>query len=161
MKRFDPWDILEIPRNSDTATIKAAFRKLSRMYHPDLSKDDPEATAKFIMVGKAFECLNDESKRKICEKYGNPDGPGKMSRALALPTELLKKENKVLVLTLFVLFFIIIIPITVYVYLNKDSELSSKAYITNFDIYKILLNENFIKTKCIDLIAVVKEYDRM
>lgn len=50
IKKFDPWEILEIEPDSDINTIKKAFRKLSRMYHPDVAKDDPEATAKFIMV---------------------------------------------------------------------------------------------------------------
>ena len=47
-------------------------------YHPDKNKDDSQATAKFIIITKAYECLTDPKTRTIYEKYGNPDGPGKI-----------------------------------------------------------------------------------
>ena len=34
--------VLEVPVGSDFATIKAAYRKLMRKYHPDLHRNDPQ-----------------------------------------------------------------------------------------------------------------------
>lgn len=62
------------------------------------------------MVGKAYECLTDEKKKATCEKYGNPDGPGKMQVAIAMPSFLLKKENHVAILFVFFFTLLVIIP---------------------------------------------------
>lgn len=75
IKRFDPYDILEISPGADNSEIKKAYRRLSRIWHPD-KNDEADANAKFIMIGKAYECLTDEKIKGIYEKYGNPDGPG-------------------------------------------------------------------------------------
>jgi hypothetical protein len=40
----DPHDVLGVPRGSGQATIKAAWRKLARAHHPDLTPHDPAAT---------------------------------------------------------------------------------------------------------------------
>jgi DnaJ-class molecular chaperone len=50
---------------------------LTLKYHPDKNKDDPQATARFIMIAKAYEVLTDEDAKAKYEKYGSPDGPGK------------------------------------------------------------------------------------
>lgn len=92
MKKFDPYEILEIEQGSDDKVIKKAYRydqyfqifaktifynrRLTVKYHPDKNPDDPKATAKFILIAKAYECLTDEKKKHLCEKFGNPDGPG-------------------------------------------------------------------------------------
>lgn len=62
------------------------------------------------MVGKAYECLTDEKKKDLCEKYGNPDGPGKLSVAIAMPSFLLKKENHVGVLFIFFFILLVVLP---------------------------------------------------
>lgn len=66
------------------------------------------------MLTKAYECLTDETKKHICEKYGNPDGPGAMQVAIAMPSFLLKKENHVSVLAMFFVAMFIILPTTFY-----------------------------------------------
>jgi molecular chaperone DnaJ len=38
--KLDPFLILEINRNADWKTIKIAYFKLARLYHPDLNKND-------------------------------------------------------------------------------------------------------------------------
>jgi DnaJ domain len=42
--RRDPHDVLGVPRTAGQATIKAAWRKLAREHHPDLTPNDPAAT---------------------------------------------------------------------------------------------------------------------
>lgn len=57
--------------------------------------------------------------KEICLKYGNPDGRGSFSVAVAMPSFLLKKENHVAVLIIFFIVFLIIIPFVVYVWYNS------------------------------------------
>ena len=38
--------MLGVPRDASQATIKAAWRRLAREHHPDLTPDDPAATEK-------------------------------------------------------------------------------------------------------------------
>lgn len=44
MPRRNPHDVLGVPRDAGQATIKAAWRRLARAHHPDLTPDDPAAT---------------------------------------------------------------------------------------------------------------------
>jgi translocation protein SEC63 len=60
MKGFDPYEILEVENNAPIEKIKKAYRKLALLYHPDRNQNNPEASAKFIMISKAYECLTDE-----------------------------------------------------------------------------------------------------
>jgi len=40
----DPHEVLGVARDADAAHIKAAWRKLARAHHPDLTGDDPAAS---------------------------------------------------------------------------------------------------------------------
>jgi hypothetical protein len=42
--RRDPHDVLGVPRDAGQSTIKAAWRRLAREHHPDLTPNDPAAT---------------------------------------------------------------------------------------------------------------------
>ena len=44
MAKRDPYVVLGVARSADAATIKAAWRKLARAHHPDLTGDDPAAS---------------------------------------------------------------------------------------------------------------------
>ena len=79
-------------------------------FHPDKNPDDPEASAKFILITKAYSCLTDEKSKIMCEKYGNPDGPGTLHVAIALPSFLVKKDNQVAVLVIFFIIILVIVP---------------------------------------------------
>ncbi|MGN1234641.1 MAG: molecular chaperone DnaJ, partial [Christensenellaceae bacterium] len=58
------YEILGVERDADDATIKAAYRKLAKQYHPDLHPNDPTCTAKFKEINEANETLSDPQKRK-------------------------------------------------------------------------------------------------
>jgi hypothetical protein len=67
------YELLEIPFESDEGTIKRAYRKLSKQYHPDKPKGD-ESTFKKIKDASAF--LLDKNNREmyirmvpICKSY--------------------------------------------------------------------------------------------
>lgn len=66
----DLYKVLGVSRDADTATIKKAYRKLAREFHPDVNPDDPEAEEKFKTASAAFEVLGDDKKRKIYDEFG-------------------------------------------------------------------------------------------
>ena len=54
---IDYYEILEISKNSDSETIKKAFRKLALKYHPDRNQGDKDAEEKFKKVNEAYQVL--------------------------------------------------------------------------------------------------------
>lgn len=71
----DYYDILGVSRDADAKTIKRAFLKLARSYHPDVNKDEG-AEAKFKEINEAYSVLSDDQKRANYDRYGTADGPG-------------------------------------------------------------------------------------
>ncbi len=67
---MDYYEILQIERSADGATIKQAYRKLALKYHPDRNNGDKEAEEKFKEVSEAYAVLSDEEKRSVYDKYG-------------------------------------------------------------------------------------------
>jgi molecular chaperone DnaJ len=66
---------LGVSKDADQRTIKRAFVKLARQYHPDVNKS-PDAEEKFKEISEAYSVLSDEEKRANYDRYGSPDGPG-------------------------------------------------------------------------------------
>ena len=60
---------LGISRNATKKEVKKAFKKLSKKYHPDVSKEK-NATQIFAKVNEAYEVLGDEEKRRKYDRYG-------------------------------------------------------------------------------------------
>lgn len=69
-KFIDYYKILGVKKDIPQAEIKAAYRKRSKQFHPDLHPDDPKAKAKFQLLNEAYEVLNDPEKRKLYDQYG-------------------------------------------------------------------------------------------
>ena len=65
----DLYRILGIGRDADQATIRKAFKKLARKYHPDLNKD-PKAADRFKEINTAYEVLGDEARRNAYDTFG-------------------------------------------------------------------------------------------
>lgn len=70
----DYYDILGVSKDASEDEIKSAYRKLAKKYHPDLNKDNPDATAKFKEVNEAYEVLGDAKKRSNYDQYGSAEG---------------------------------------------------------------------------------------
>lgn len=67
MQFKDYYDILGVAPTADEATIKTAYRKLARKYHPDVSKE-PDAEEKFKAVNEANDVLGDAKKRAAYDR---------------------------------------------------------------------------------------------
>ena len=65
----DFYQILGVSRDADADTLKRAYRKLARQYHPDVNKE-PGAEDKFKEIGKAYEALADPDTRARYDQFG-------------------------------------------------------------------------------------------
>ncbi len=60
---MDFYKVLNVSRNSSSADIKKAFRKLALIYHPDVNGSDESKTQKYKQITKAYETLYNENLR--------------------------------------------------------------------------------------------------
>jgi molecular chaperone DnaJ len=67
----DYYDILGVSKNADDKTIKRAYRKLAKKYHPDANPGDKEAEQKFKEVNEAYAVLGDPEKKKKYDTFGS------------------------------------------------------------------------------------------
>jgi molecular chaperone DnaJ len=70
MQELSYYEILEVSQGADKATIKKAYRKMAKQYHPDKNPGDTEAEHKFKLCNEAYQCLSDDSQRSIYDRYG-------------------------------------------------------------------------------------------
>jgi curved DNA-binding protein len=59
-----------VERSATADEIRAAYRKLARKYHPDVSKEK-DAEERFKEVGEAYEVLKDTEKREAYDQLGS------------------------------------------------------------------------------------------
>ena len=67
----DFYELLEVERDADDATIKSAYRKLAMKYHPDKNGGCKDHEAKFKAVNAAYDCLKDPQKRAAYDRFGH------------------------------------------------------------------------------------------
>lgn len=77
----DYYSVLGVARDATEDDIKKAFRKLARLYHPDVAKDKKTAEQKFKEINEAHEVLSDPVKRKKYDELGADWETGGMGRA--------------------------------------------------------------------------------
>src|ERR1700729_215529 len=65
----DYYEVLGVPRDADQDTIRRAYRRLARKYHPDLNSDS-DAEDSFKELGEAYEVLSDAEKRERYDRLG-------------------------------------------------------------------------------------------
>ena len=70
-EKRDYYEVLGVDKNADDATIKRAFRKLAKKYHPDANPGDKDAEEKFRECNEAYAVLSDPKKRKAYDTYGH------------------------------------------------------------------------------------------
>lgn len=69
MEFKDYYIIMGLARDATPDDIKRAYRKLSRKFHPDVSKEK-NAEARFKELGEAYEVLKDPEKRAAYDQLG-------------------------------------------------------------------------------------------
>ena len=70
-EKRDYYEVLGIDKSADAESIKKAYRKLAKKYHPDMNPGDKEAEAKFKEVNEAYEVLSDPQKKSQYDAYGH------------------------------------------------------------------------------------------
>ena len=68
------YDILGVSKSASQDDIKSAYRKLAKLYHPDLHPNDPECAQKFKEINEAYEVLGDNNKRSNYDQFGSASG---------------------------------------------------------------------------------------
>lgn len=70
-KKRDYYEVLGINRNADEASIKKAYRRLAKKYHPDTNSGNAQAEERFKEVTEAYTVLSDKEKRKLYDQFGH------------------------------------------------------------------------------------------
>jgi molecular chaperone DnaJ len=68
--KHDYYKTLGVERNADEESIRKAYRKLARKYHPDLNPGDKSAEGQFKDVQEAYDVLSDSKKRSMYDQVG-------------------------------------------------------------------------------------------
>ena len=79
MAKRDYYEVLGVSKTARESEIKKAYRRLAMKHHPDRSKDDDNAEAKFKEAREAYEVLKDTEKRGAYDQFGHDGlrgGPG-------------------------------------------------------------------------------------
>nr|MBP6701307.1 DnaJ domain-containing protein [Halioglobus sp.] len=75
MEFKDYYQILGVDPDADDKTIKAAYRRLARKFHPDVSTEQ-DAEEKFKELAEAYEVLKDAEKRAQYDMLRQQGGAG-------------------------------------------------------------------------------------
>lgn len=81
MNRFpetDPYEVLGLSRGCSAFDIRMAYKKLALKNHPDRAPaaEKEQATARFKIVGEAYELLSDDRKRREYDAFGPGSSKG-------------------------------------------------------------------------------------
>ncbi len=67
----DYYQILSVARSASRKEIQAAYRRLARQYHPDVTGGDKAAEERFKEINAAHEVLSDNKKRAAYDRWGD------------------------------------------------------------------------------------------
>ena len=70
-EKRDLYEVLGVDRNADETTLKKAYRKLAKKYHPDVNPGDKDAEQKFKEATNAYAILSDPEKRRQYDQFGH------------------------------------------------------------------------------------------
>lgn len=70
-RKRDYYEVLGISQNADDSSIKKAYRKLAKKYHPDTNSGNAQSEEKFKEVTEAYNVLSDKEKRKLYDQFGH------------------------------------------------------------------------------------------
>ena len=67
----DFYEVLGVERSASSKEIQAAYRRLARRYHPDVTGGDKAAEERFKAANEAHEVLSDAKKRAAYDRFGD------------------------------------------------------------------------------------------
>ncbi len=67
----DYYEVLGVDKSADASTIKKAYYKLAKQYHPDANPGDKVAEEKFKEANEAYEVLSDSDKKAKYDRFGH------------------------------------------------------------------------------------------
>ena len=67
----DYYEVLGVERTIDAPGLKAAYRKLAMIHHPDRNGGSEESMAQFKEVSEAYTVLSDPNKRAAYDRFGH------------------------------------------------------------------------------------------
>lgn len=70
-EKRDYYEVLGVDKSADDQTLKRAYRKLAKQYHPDANPGDKEAEEKFKEASEAYAVLSDKEKRAKYDQFGH------------------------------------------------------------------------------------------
>ncbi|MET4685474.1 molecular chaperone DnaJ [Brevundimonas faecalis] len=71
MAQRDYYEILGVERTIDAPGLKAAYRKLAMIHHPDRNGGSEESLAQFKEISEAYTVLSDDQKRAAYDRFGH------------------------------------------------------------------------------------------
>jgi hypothetical protein len=106
----DYYAILQVDPRAEPEVIEAAYRRLSRKYHPDVS-GDPDAARRMREINEAYRVLGDSARRRAYDRR-RPlvPGPGAADRPLTMQ-DILRPIVPYVLLAVAALFAIRLIPL--------------------------------------------------
>lgn len=88
------YEILGLTKEASTESIKKAYRRLARQYHPDLNPGNKVAEEKFKDLSEAYEVLSDPNKRAQYDEFSRFLGKkGFKGRAAVRPPSWNSRSN--------------------------------------------------------------------
>src|SRR5262245_7369171 len=74
------YDVLGVPPHANEKTIRTAFRKAAKSYHPDLNAGDPTAELQFRQIVAAYELLKNAEQREAYDQQLKEDRRQRLRR---------------------------------------------------------------------------------
>ena len=84
---IDYYHILAVSKTATKEELKASYRRLVKLHHPDKNPGDAEATSRFQLIQEAYEILSNDISRHVYDEYRAAHEPTEKQQAANKPTD--------------------------------------------------------------------------